>query len=771
MMLIDKHIDQTIDFFNKIKNDINRVVVFYHGDCDGLISGNLFEFLLDGYYKISDIFCRSIRTEEFDFVEAYEYARNIGPDLCIFLDLSIQDYPEKLKNFSEISSLGIYIYDHHSQRQNSLPENVIYLNPSITNEGFDPKSPPPCYFAAKLCSKLMDRDYSWVATFGLLTEGMYDQCIDLFNYAKSIFPKLGQRVSSPSLSHEYDNGFQFISYTLGSAFHVKRGEEENAAFRLCKSIISSYYIDLFYDNLNQDLKLLTITQRKVSNEINYLFELAKTSPFRPLKGNLLYMEFHTELRVGGVVATRLSYEFPDDIIVTGQYFNNRFVVEARRGRNLSDKVNVLNLLLDSTDQLNPINIGGHPFAAGCSIGIEQRINFYHKLIASFRCMFNVSRQFYSFSWKTNRIETLPNCFQGIKRAICWLIDRQSPQGYWGPRSELGKIIATHQTICTLLSIGFSYDDERVSAGCEWLASPERQHHHKFWRLAALSGVPKYNDLVRDDFEVLASLVEEGKEPNLRHLDCLYLLKKKEILGVENNNEEEIVQTIINLYEGGEVGYKNSPASTSHVFNEIERYQFAKKAELLFSCREYLISHTNNEQQFSNWHNKIIGTSYVLINLCESEDSWKSPQLVNIAKSAFDWILSKQVDNKYWRAEAPLYGGGNDVMSDEYTSAVAIRALIAFMIRNNSNILFALPKLHIALVEHLEQKSREKNKRIIIRILLAILILTGILTYFLSPPIIRKPVLIIATLLGGLISLIEIGKWIINLKKNRRKSQQ
>lgn len=126
-----------------------KVAIIYHGDCDGVVSAGLVGFLLKKVFTTPHVSFISVRTEQFDFSEALEKLESTNPDFTFFLDLSIQDYPEKLQRAVSATSGLTIIYDHHSQTQISIPDKVLYLNPSITTDGIDTASPPPCFFCSK----------------------------------------------------------------------------------------------------------------------------------------------------------------------------------------------------------------------------------------------------------------------------------------------------------------------------------------------------------------------------------------------------------------------------------------------------------------------------------------------------------------------------------------------------------------------------------------------------------------------------------------------
>jgi single-stranded DNA-specific DHH superfamily exonuclease len=70
----------------------------------------------------------------------------------------------------------------------------------------------------------------------------------------------------------------------------------------------------------------------------------------------------------------LSRKHKDDIIVSGQHYSGRYVIEARRGGNCH--TNVVDLLKEATRDLPVLSLGGHPAAAGAGLPEEVSTQFF-----------------------------------------------------------------------------------------------------------------------------------------------------------------------------------------------------------------------------------------------------------------------------------------------------------------------------------------------------------------------------------------------------------
>ncbi len=372
--IIDDHIGRVTAWLDANARSAAQSIIVYHGDCDGVVSAALFDHILRETLDQSDIRHIAVRTEEYDFTHVMDALERLRPEITIFLDLSIQNHPEKLDRFGEFSSGGILIYDHHSQRNDRVPENTLYLNPSVTPGGYDEDAPPPCYFAARLAEARCKQDFDWVAAIGLIGESAVDRYIDLFTKVSRQFPELCPDGEIRGASQVQRSKLRTISYAIGSAFWGPQGQYERAAFNVLAGMIARYSPQSFFDTDNREAARILDLEKTVRREIGRLFHETLSSSYYDAATFLRYAEVSSEYRIGGVVATRMARKFRDDMIVTGQPYGNRYVIEARRGANRTE--NMADLLARASRELHPFSTGGHPAAAGATLPLSSSSEFF-----------------------------------------------------------------------------------------------------------------------------------------------------------------------------------------------------------------------------------------------------------------------------------------------------------------------------------------------------------------------------------------------------------
>ena len=201
--IIEQHVAEMHRLLDSLCQNDRTCAIAYHGDCDGVVSATLLAFTLRRHFGVETITLLPVRTEEFDFLDVISKLKTIKPDITFFMDLSIQDYPKRLEEAASATRLRTIIYDHHSQHQTSIPSKTEYYNPSITPAGHDPQSPPPCFFAARLCSTLLQSDFDWFSCIGLIGEGATERFLALFRQSAHRFPRLFPNGQPTSVKEVY----------------------------------------------------------------------------------------------------------------------------------------------------------------------------------------------------------------------------------------------------------------------------------------------------------------------------------------------------------------------------------------------------------------------------------------------------------------------------------------------------------------------------------------------------------------------------------------
>jgi single-stranded DNA-specific DHH superfamily exonuclease len=374
---LEKHTNRVNNWLADLPEAADKFAIVYHGDCDGVVSAALFDYILRESLAKSNIIHIPVRTENYDFEQALSRIDQFHPDVTIFLDLSIQNHPDKLKKASDATRSALLIYDHHSQYNSEVPANTLYLNPSVTPEGYDENSPPPCLFTARLAHIRFGIDFDWAAGIGLIAESAVDHFMPLFQKLPDQFPGLcpGTRIKSPD--DVYECKLKSITYSIAAAFWARPGEFEQMAFDQISRMIKENTPLVFFSRHNNEARQLIRMEKEVRAEINRLTAEAEIHSYYAPETSLRYAEIESEYRVGGVVATRLVRKHKSDIVVTGQEYTGRYVVEARCGNDI--KVNVAEMLKAATSDLNPYSVGGHPVAAGATLPPESSTQFFIEL--------------------------------------------------------------------------------------------------------------------------------------------------------------------------------------------------------------------------------------------------------------------------------------------------------------------------------------------------------------------------------------------------------
>jgi single-stranded DNA-specific DHH superfamily exonuclease len=372
--VIADHVARVDAWLESLRGQAERFAIVYHGDCDGAVSAALFEHLLWETMDVADVRTLWVRTEQYDFEEALAALRKYAPDATIFLDLSIQNHPHKLRRVAEHTRLGTLVYDHHRQEDCLLPDQTLYLNPSITPEGHTEDSAPPCLFAARLAQRRIGRDFDWAACIGLIAEAGVERFLPLFRKLPQQFPRLfsARRIHSPEDVHT--SKIRDITYAIGSAFWAEPGGYEASAYNVLTRMVTAYSLEPFFDPLVREAVKLIVLEKAVRAEIGHLTTEAEYNSFQIPDAALRYSEICSDYRVGGVVASRLARRYKDDIVVTGQEYHGRYLIEARCGARRRDDLALL--LRQATKGLEPFSHGGHPAAAGASLPPASSPQFY-----------------------------------------------------------------------------------------------------------------------------------------------------------------------------------------------------------------------------------------------------------------------------------------------------------------------------------------------------------------------------------------------------------
>lgn len=375
-----RHIEITRNLFNSIPDKGNiKTLIAYHGDCDGCISSALVGYILEIIKPNCKKFYMPVRTEEFDFVAVLEYVQKNNPDISIFLDISIHNYPRTVNAIKNSTNLFTFIYDHHRGEGENILEDFVYLNSAMKENGeYDPSSPPPCLFAYELCLSCTKSNPILLPAMGLICESSVGNFPHIFHSLKNKYPELFENPENLFEIDDIKNSkLQKLAYAVNSVFWGPSNYLENKVINLLSRYIEKNDYPLFFHENNSDLNLIFENSTQIEGSISIWEETIRNSLNDIEVLPIVYSEINSNYRINGVVATRLSYTFLKSLIIITQVYNDRFIIEIRRGRHLESDVS--KLLKEIISDLSAISVGGHPFAAGAVLFIGERINFIKKV--------------------------------------------------------------------------------------------------------------------------------------------------------------------------------------------------------------------------------------------------------------------------------------------------------------------------------------------------------------------------------------------------------
>jgi hypothetical protein len=275
----------------------------------------------------------------------------------------------------------------------------------------------------------------------------------------------------------------------------------------------------------------------------------------------------------------------------------------------------------------------------------------------------------------------------ILRSLMWLESKQHHDGSWGRHgNELDQIISTKHAVLTLLALGYPGDDPRIRRAVEWFTSPARTHHHIFQRCFALLGMPSQIENVQRDIQEIEALIRRRSAPHKDQMLELDVLHIYSVLRKVYPRSSEYVAAVAKEWTAAECWCDRAPA-TAYALSVLSEFEFEDKPNIVRVSKEFLRRKANVVGDKVHWEGLVVSTSYVVFSVVESDLS-QDPAMLDLARRAVSWILSKRGSDGFWEREQPILGG--DIQSEEYVTSVAMRAVAA--LESYDNPLFALEVL-------------------------------------------------------------------------------
>lgn len=281
-----------------------------------------------------------------------------------------------------------------------------------------------------------------------------------------------------------------------------------------------------------------------------------------------------------------------------------------------------------------------------------------------------------YSIDTVRIHKVSSRARIIYESLQWLRKRQNRDGSWGKKDNtLDKIVTTSHVIMSFLAAGYPSKLKFIQKGINWLTEGEGStHDYCFWRIGPLLNIEEYSGIIERDIELMRQYHEIRIKPDPAQIIELFFLN---VLKVLNREKSSLGQRLTNFMADEwkeEACWYNKATTTSFALSVIGEENLQDRKEIIEKSKELIRKKANDEGNSANWEGKITSTSYVIISITES---WlKSDKILyDLCDKAVNWIINQQKGQSFWPSEEPPYGG--KITSNEYSTALAIRALISF----------------------------------------------------------------------------------------------
>jgi len=338
------HIEKFKEFLRGISPN-EKVAVVHHRDTDGFCSALVFSKALE-----------KLRGKRPDLVFSADYHEKalmkekltaFGPGKIVFLDLSIDQFSELIKELEKIAS--ILVLDHHKIYNDLNSERTVFIKAQMLSE-MDGSNYPASKLAFDLCSELTDMDSeAWIACVGLLGD----------------------------MSHDSWEAF-FRETSQGTGLSLEQ-------FRALKDLVSAVEVlvpekfpELFDEFYSKGAKeLLENKFRGFVAELNVLIgkyevEFREKAEFFP-ELELYFFAIHTDLEIKSAVIDRLTLKHPDKTIIVFRDRGGELILFSARRQDFKVKMN--ELLEKATAGIKGASGGGHIPAAAGSVPRESLEEF------------------------------------------------------------------------------------------------------------------------------------------------------------------------------------------------------------------------------------------------------------------------------------------------------------------------------------------------------------------------------------------------------------
>jgi hypothetical protein len=273
----------------------------------------------------------------------------------------------------------------------------------------------------------------------------------------------------------------------------------------------------------------------------------------------------------------------------------------------------------------------------------------------------------------------------VAESIAWLIKERNKDGTWGGPDQLDRFITTTHVAMALLAVGFSPDSEALSSAIKYLVNLDKEQNVSFfYRAGPLLNLPSHSTLVREDMKYLGEFrrrvgVHKDYPPPFFLLKIIRFADPKLELPF---NQQDVVKWILEEWTDKDCWYGRT-SITSMALALIYDLRFKDKQKIISRAKQCLLdAFTDVGNDTGYFSTNLVDDCFTVYNLCEGEflERPENKVLKEPVRKTINHIIGLRKDS-FWES-LPPYGG--TVGSRMYPTAVAIRAIISYVIRNDAH---------------------------------------------------------------------------------------
>ncbi len=359
-----KAIERFKEYVRGIKKN-DRVAIFYHAYCiDGLCACIVTSKAITKITGVKPKFHvhythYKLNKEAINFIKEKKITK------AIFVDLSLDAYPEGVKNAERYTD--ILIIDHHKFNNDLNSEKTIFCHSELIKPNLDGAFYPASKLCYDLFSNLEDmNEFDWIAVVGLIGDMGYKTWKE---FVDSVLVKHNLSVNKNPYRTELGR-----TTALLSTSKMIKGKSDVAFKRL-------YNANNQRDVLND--KKLRKYEADAKEELN---KYVKKSDKAEVYGDLVIYELKPKYKIGSTLSTILSTaNFKDKTVVVVCHYKgeDRLSVSVRDQRRI---INLSDFLKKLIIGLKEATAGGHIPAAAVQIRVEDFEVFKKRLIESYKSL-------------------------------------------------------------------------------------------------------------------------------------------------------------------------------------------------------------------------------------------------------------------------------------------------------------------------------------------------------------------------------------------------